>query len=339
MGYREREKQRLVPLKPALFSKPARAPGRYKGKVYDFCLAEGFSSENLHQSIRDEALQYFETRGIGWHDGPGKSRELPSNHLCCSQTACVNFLFPFVRASTSLTNVLNDIGLPALDVLPFDGDSPLKDGAAPFVVFEWIGKHNYLDELKLGRVAKDSERTRGANFTSADFAFKFRRPDGKTEIVLGEWKYTERYAAGKSIQISNSGTDRLDRVYRKHLESTDCQIRLPSGIRYEDLFYDPFDQMMRLQLLASAIERNCEEADIVSVLHVVPKANEDLTCRITSPRLSEAFPNSNIHEVQHRLVPNNRFRSLYTEDLLPVIVRHAPDQDWATYMAMRYAGF
>jgi hypothetical protein len=35
---------------------------------------------------------------------------------------------------------------------------------------------------------------RGANATSADFALRFRRYDGRIELVLGEWKYTEFYS-------------------------------------------------------------------------------------------------------------------------------------------------
>lgn len=336
MGYRELEKKQLVALKKKLFSASACEAGHYNGVLYDFCLADKCSSENLHSVIRDEALSYFSKRGIGWHAGLGVNHALPSNHLCCSQSACVNFWFPFLRAPKDLTSVLSDMGYPVKEVLPFVADEPLTDGYLPYVAFEWIGERNYLGELKIGRVALDSERTRGANYTSADFALRFLRTDGMVEIVLGEWKYTERYSPSKSIQISKSGTDRLQRVYLKHLIQADCQLRLPVNVRFEDLLYDPFDQMMRLQLLATAMERSKEHADIVSVLHVAPRSNKDLVDRITSPGLAKAFPGRNIHKIQKALVANGRFLGFDVEDLLSIMVRHAPDQLWAQYMGVRY---
>jgi hypothetical protein len=338
MGYRESEKKRLVALKEKLFSAAACVAGQYNGDVYDFCLADEYSSENIYPFVRNEALEYFKKRGIGWHAGLGDQKSLPSTHLCCSQSACVNFLFPFVRSHENLGRVLIDMGYSVSDVLPFESDDPLRDGVSPLVVFEWIGERNYLGELKMGRLARDSERTRGANFTSADFAVRFRRTDGKIEVVLGEWKYTERYGVGISLQISKAGTDRLKSVYRDHLMLSDCQIQLPGGVQFEDLLYDPFDQMMRLQLLATAMERAKEHADIVSVLHIAPRANKDLVDRITSPGLAKAFPGRNIHEIQQVLVANDRFRGFYMEDLLPIMARHSPDQHWAQYMGVRYGG-
>ncbi len=334
MGFREREKKRLVCLKKQLFSNKACIAGHYKGKVYDFCLADDCSAENLYSGIRDEALAYFAERRIGWHDGLEQGRSLPSNHLCCSQCACVNFMFPFARDPDSLGKVLVDMGYPVARILPFDGDTPLADGTLPHVAFEWIGARNYLGELSMGREAADTQRTRGANFTSADFAIRFERSDGKVEIILGEWKYTERYPRGQSLQVSRSGTDRLDKVYRKHLEK--ARLRLPAGVRFEDLFYDPFDQMMRLQLLAAAMEREKEHADIVSVLHVAPKSNTDLVERTTSPGLAEALPGRDVHQIWQFLAPADRFIGLYVEDLLQMAQRHAPDREWADYLAVRY---
>ena len=71
----------------------------YRGSRREFCLHEDFSAENLEAGIRDGALSYFADRSIGWHDGKGPAG--PSNHLCCSQSSCVNFWFPFVQAPTS----------------------------------------------------------------------------------------------------------------------------------------------------------------------------------------------------------------------------------------------
>ena len=122
MGFREREKGRLMGLKGNLFSSEACEPGWYKRDIYLFCLAADHSSENLHRTIRSDALDYFRARKIPWHDGYGPKRALPSNHLCCSQSACVNFWFPFVRQPAALRGVLQDIGYPVAEVLPFEVD-------------------------------------------------------------------------------------------------------------------------------------------------------------------------------------------------------------------------
>jgi len=338
MGFKEREKIRLVPLKKSLFSANACTAGSYNGSQYEFCLADDCSAENLHKSIRSDALEYFRTRDIPWHAGKGEKHALPSTHLCCSQSACVNFWFPFIRDASALRAILSDVGYSVSEVLPFVNDMPLSSGQSPFVAFEWIGKRNYLDELSRGHPAKDETRTRGAHFTSADFAFRFRRPDKRIQIVLGEWKYTESYATTKSLQISKSGTDRLKKVYRKSLSQPDCQIRLPAEVKFNDLFFDPFDQMMRLQLLATAMERERENADVVSVLHIAPRANEDLVNRITSPVLGRVFPERDIHEIQRALVAKDRFRGLFMEELLPMVDRHASDRAWAKYIKLRYGG-
>lgn len=336
MGFREREKTRLIELKASLFSAGACAPGYYGESKRDFCLADEHSVENLHHSIRGEALAYFQNRGVPWHSGLGVGRSLPSNHLCCSQSACVNFWFPFVRNGPALGHVLKELRYDVTEVLPFEADQRLADGQFPYVAFEWIGRRNYLGELSMGKKAADDKRSRGANFTSADFAVRFRRSDKQVQIVLGEWKYTERYAAGKSMRFSRSKTDRLQAVYREHLSNRDCQVRLPKELTFEDLFFDPFDQMMRLQLLATAMEKAREDADIVSVLHVAPRANKELMDRITSPAFSRVLPGKNLHEIQNSIVIKDRFQGLHTEDLIPVVTKHAPEREWAEYIKVRY---
>ncbi len=337
MGYRDKEKKRLISLKPTLYSGAACIPGTYNGITYPFCLADPCTVENLYAGIREEALTYFKERNIPWHGGKGKHKCLPSGHLCCSQCACTNFLFSFARDPEALMATLIDLGYPVAEVLPFSGDLPLRDGASPYVAFEWIGERNYLGELSAGKVANDEARTRGSNFTSADFAFRYRRTDGRIEIVLGEWKYTEHYPVGKSIQVSSSNTDRLKRIYRPLLENPHCQIRLTEGVTYADMFYDPFDQMMRLQLLASSMEHAHEqESDIASVLHVAPQANRELMHRITSPGLNRAGLGRDIHDVYKSLVAADRFQGRTMEALLAAISNNSRDTDWVAYLRVRY---
>ena len=179
------------------------------------------------------------------------------------------------------------------------------------MAFEWIGERNYLKELSGGKVASDRGRKRGANFTSLDFAFRFRRTDGRIQIVAGEWKYTENYT-GKDLRISRSGTDRLC-IYRPFMEQPDCQINL-GCVSLGALCFDPFDQLMRQQLLCSSMERHHEMgADIVSLLHVAPAANKNLMDRVTSPELKSV--GSDIHRIWAKLVSSERFSGVYTVDL------------------------
>ncbi len=333
MGFREREKERLVPLKEQLFSAEACKAGIYKGKRYDFCLRNDCASENLNGRIRADALRYFEKRCIPWHDGIDGG---PSNHLCCSQSACVNLWFPFGQAPEALAAVLRELGYDVAELLPFEADAMPPDDGRRYVAFEWIGERNYLKERIRGRVAEDVERQRGQNFTSLDFSFRFRRSDGLIQIVAGEWKYTERYANGRSIQRSRSGTDRLEEIYAPALDAPDCQIAL-NGLPREALFFDPFDQLMRQQLLCSAMERHGEMgADVVSLLHVAPAANRDFMGRVTSPELRPV--GDDVHEIWGMLVKPRRFMGVHVEDLLPVVCRNGPDQKWAEYMTTRYGG-
>jgi hypothetical protein len=345
-AFREQEANRQACLKAQLFSPEACSPGLYGDVPRAFALAVGRSSENLWTGIRAEALTYFGERRIPWYDGidgelDPDTRRGPSSHLCCSQSSCVNAWFPFVRDPGRLLPVLRAIGYDAVEMLPMALDESLPDGSSPFLAFEWIGQRDYLAEGRSrsrgrGRSQRSvtpPPRVRGQGTTSADIAVRFRDGKGRVQIVLGAWRYTEAYPNGKSLEISDPGTDRLA-TYGPPLKAPGCQIRL-GGRSFDQLFYDPFDQLMRLQLLASAMEREREmDATVVSILHVAPAANQALMRRITSPPLRDL--GSNIHRVWAALVAEDRFRGMASEDVLPVLLAYAPDPNWAAYMALRY---
>ena len=318
-------------MKARLFTKRACHPGVYGGARRPFCLHEDFAEENLHAGIRDAALAYFAEREIVWHDGKG---DLPSNHLCCSQSCCVNFWFPFVQAPQQLAAVLRGLGYDVAEMLPFEADCPLADGSRPYVAFEWIGQQSYLGEFYRGKVASDEGRTRGAGFTSLDFCFRFRRSDGRVQIVAGEWKYTED-SKGANLQVSRSGTDRLADIYGNHFGLPDCQILKKAPV--EAFFFDPFDQLMREQLLCSAMEQHQEMgANIVSLLHIAPTANRELINRVTSSQLTRF--GSNLHDIWTTLVAKDRFKGVAVEALLPLICTNAPTPETREYLELRYGG-
>lgn len=180
MTFRDREKERYNRIKPILSSPPAQANGSYRGKPRPFCLSDDCSDENLYFRTREDAIQYFLDRGITWHDGL-KGRHLPSNHLCCSQSCCVNFLFPLMKQPDLIKAIFSQYYREIAKALPITEDKPLTDGTHPFIAFEWIGTRDYLEEAKRKRM----RRTRGANFTSADFAFRFREKNGRIQPCAG----------------------------------------------------------------------------------------------------------------------------------------------------------
>ena len=274
-SFRDDEKLRQNSVASQLFSADAaRLQGKYSGRPRPFCLPEVHSAENLHESLRQSAIDYFDKRAIKWHDGiriSGLSQEQPSNHLCCSQSFCVNSLFPFRSDKAATTALLKALGYADVDeALPIVDDHGEGDG---YVAFEWIGRKNYLGEGRGGKPTPDEQRTRGANSTSADFLLRYRTLKNTSHVVVGEWKYTEMYSLNTNIRWSAGGTDRLA-TYGPHLGRSGLLQK--TGILSEALFFEPFYQLMRLQLLAFEMKRARElDADTVSVLHVARRRIEN----------------------------------------------------------------
>lgn len=299
----------------------------------DFCLADDHSYENLYQGIRDSAITYFLIRGIPWHDGL-KGRRLPSNHLCCSQSCCVNFLFPLVKRPDLIKSIFGYYYPEIATPLPITEDKPLTDGTYPFIAFEWIGTRDYLEEAK----RKGMRRTRGAYFTSADFAFRFRENGGRIHLVLGEWKYTEEY--GRNYKGGGRQGEVRKKNYIKFFTTPEGVFSANNdmGKLYDSLFYEPFYQFMRLQLLAQEMEANKEmDADIVSVLHVCPKANHEFVKNVTSDYLKRKFPRKDVLEIWAELVPKEKFISISVEGLLNTIQDAGmAEREWLDYLKTRY---
>jgi len=336
LTFRDKEKKRYKALKPKLFSAEAQQNGTYRGLPRDFCLADGHSAENLHESIRKAAIQYFRDRKITWHDGLG-NRRLPSNHLCCSQSCCVNFLYPLVQRPDFIKAIFGKY-YPGMEApLPIVKDEPLPDGTHPFMAFEWIGTRDYLGEA----IRKKMSRTRGANFTSADFAFRFKENNGHVHLVLGEWKYTEAY--GRTYKGSGSSGDIRKTNYIGFFQDSKGVFNKNSDKDklYDSLFYEPFYQLMRLQLLAQAMEASDGkemDAEKVSVLHISPETNEEFRKNVAPDYLKSKFPRKDVIEIWKELVPEEKFISISVEDLLGNILRNVGDdnKEWIDYLKTRY---
>jgi hypothetical protein len=331
MTFRENEKFRYKTIKPKLFSKEAQEPGTYKKKARSFCLADGYSAENLHESIRDEAITYFKERHIPWHegfsDGEGNKKTLPSNHLCCSPCMCVNCLAPMMRDRQLLAKVFKPFLQEISEVLPFTADQTLSDGSQPYLSFEFVGEKIHFELEK-------AWPQRGTNCTSLDFSFLFRRSDGRRQLVLGEWKYTEEY---RSLKLPKK--DKINQTqwntYKEEFEI--WKSRQPDLPDYEHFFVEPFYQLMRQTLLAQKMEREKElDADIVVHVHVSPKANREFADTFTSPIMAKY--GSIVTEAWKNLAPNSKFISINSEDLLAVIDNAAKGshRPWADWLIKRY---
>jgi len=313
----EKENQLRFKSKSETISPKAKGDGIYKGKPRPFCIPVEFAEQNLYPPIRKKAVEFFSVHKIKWHDGKNNK---PSNHLCDSQVSCVNFLFPFADKPQALANLLRPAFPHIKQMLP------VEDGY--FVSFEWIGKENYLDE----GIRNRNNRTRGANYTSTDAIVRFKSNDGKIQVVLIEWKYTESY--GKHfIRYSKSGIDR-GKIYKKLYDLDNCQIKKDLIPDYSALFYEPFYQMMRQQFLANEMEKAHElDTDIVSLLHIAPKINRDFT-RVTSPKLTGLGETAT--GVWSKLVKSDgRFISIHTEYLFREYYNPQMDS-WKIYLQERY---
>jgi len=316
----EKPKQAEFKTNPDYFSGNARADGFYKTKYRTFCLPREHAGENLLTEIRKPMMDYFAKNEIKWHDGQAGK---PSNHMCDSQVCCANFLFPFYDKPVALAALLRPYFPYLKKMLPIEDEY--------YVACEWIGEQDYLGEKKPGNV----KRTRGANYTSADAAVMFRRVDGKKQIVLIEWKYTESYYP-TWLKIARSGTDRTV-IYKKLYRKKDCPISKVLLHNFNYLFYEPFYQLMRQQFLANEMEKVNElGADIVSLLHISPAHNRDFL-RVTSPELRRQG-NSPIEVWQKLVIKPDRFTGVHTEELFGKFhIIDFPDlKGWWQYITTRY---
>ena len=279
------------------------------------------AEENLFEGIRGDTLSYFREKAISWHDKlPG---ERPSNHLRDSQICCVNFPAPFAHNPKALAELFVPLFPSLRRLLPMEDDR--------FVAFEWIGLENYLCEPLYGR----PRRSRGEYFTSADAAVRFHVSDGDVEIVLVDWKYTEA-CNGLPKGTSKNGTDRLS-TYRPFYDAPECPLDKTILRRFDDLFYDPFDQLMRLQLLAREMERARELGQVLCGYARRPCGQRG---RRASHVTCVAQLGTSACEVWQRLVrPPDRFLAVTIErwyNSLPV--EHLPElEDWWSYLVRRYS--
>jgi hypothetical protein len=279
-------------------------------------------AEVLHEDFRDEALGYFVRHKVRWWTSrsdigrpPGSAGDpgSPTGHLNSSQVACVNHLEP--------ARLDADVARSVLAAHDPDLVEPIAVEDGGFVAYEWIGEANYLNER--------GSCTRGAQVTSLDALMCGRRADSKRTLVALEWKYLESYGAA-SRATSSRGTDRVA-IYRSLLERVDSPIEVADPA---DLFFDPYEQLMRQTLLAwQMVEHNEFGASDWIHVHVVPEDNLMLRGRgraapkLVGETMGEAW--------QSVLKKPDQYRLLTATNLLDR-VGGARWVDWRSWLHDRY---
>ena len=121
------------------------------------------------------------------------------------------------------------------------------------------------------------------------------------------------------------------------LNRSDCPIDRAALPTWDILFYEPFYQFMRQQLLAHEMELAHElGAEAVSVLHIASAHNRDFQ-KVTSPALRE-LGNSATQVWKHLLRTPERFISVSTEELFGKFELAAFPElaAWWRYLSARY---
>lgn len=282
----------------------------------DYRLPPDRRLSNLNPEIRDVADRYFSDNSIAWH--------LHAAHGLSSQICCLNFLMPLATRPDLLAKLVRTVVGGELPEMLEVEKGPA--GEPWFVGFEWIGRDDYLNEWPRAGLPK-----RGANVTSADAVLRFRQA-GRIETLLVEWKYTESYGKPPEPRSEKERTRR----YQDLAFGPPGPLRGDAGLELTDLFWEPFYQLVRQQMLASRMQASGEDGtERVRVLHIAPAGNRRLS-RVTSPALRPLGENA--FKVYRSLLERpDDFISRSTESLFSPLIADAPKGDaWADYLRHRY---
>ncbi len=320
-------------------SDEGRSPNDDKGQRHGHLLAHGFEHENLYPYLRgkDGALRFFEDRGIKWHrtgrSGDTRGGQGPTRNLASSQIACVNFLLPLREIPGALTAVARAIDDDVEDIVPV-----CHEGRKSPVEFEWIGLNGPLEN--------GASPTRGANVTSVDAFMVARTNTGRHRAYLMEWKYTEEYLSTK-LKFRGKGYRKDEQL--KGYSDLYCadSSSFDSSIPMDELLYDPFDQIMRIHLLADRMvakrELNISDAKVVVVVPAENTTYRSVThgTKTTAPPLAKRFSRlKTVEDVVKATLkePDHTFATVSPEMLLDAVERECGNASsiWVAYQRERY---
>lgn len=311
MNYRESEREKVVRIRDVFFKDPG--GGIYKNQPRPFVL---FNPEkNLWEKIREDAIDYFKHNRIVWWPGDAN----PSGHMLSSQISCLNHLFILRNDKEAALMILKSINADFVDVFP--------DFENGYIGFEVVSKHSYLGEVPKGKV-----QTRGANCTSVDAMMTGVLRNGKKLQVLIEWKYTELYPKTDKSKGS-SGLTRKSR-YDILIDHNDSPIKRTVSI--DNLYYEPFYQLMRQTLLAwqMTINKAAElNADDWLHLDVIPQNNFNLLYVVPAPGLIQ----TGIEEAWKSQLKNpEKYNIITPQQLLKPLLFLPQYKKLITYLYHRY---
>ena len=336
-GAQARRRQKEFRDSSRTVSADGRAPKDDKGRRNGHLLALGHEEENLCPPLRgtDGAKAFFAKRNIHWwrssRSGDDTVINGPTRNMASSQIACVNFLLSFVGKPAALLSLLRrvDDDIREVVMLEYTPPSSSMTVSSP-VEFEWVGETSCLE---------GGPGTRGANTTSADALMVGVTNKGMRRAYLFEWKYVEEYTDAEFLGNGKSGETRRRRYTGLYTASDS---RFNGQAPLEDLFYDPFYQIMRLGLLGDKMVREGEfgvaEAKVVVVC---PDDNQTYRKGITSPALMKRFPNATTVEdvVRESLREPRSFVMMSPEKLVEAIRRSNTNgmvSEWLAYQHERY---
>jgi len=302
INYRERERNRIIDKRDSNFRDPG--GGKYRKLNRDFVLSD--PTLNLWEGIRQDAAQYFRKNKISWwNDQGGKV----TGHLLSSQVACLNHLYFTRQNKNAATVILKNISDKIVNA------ELVEDG---YVEFEIVGNKNYLGE---------KSHTRGANSTSIDAVMVGKKRDGRNILVMIEWKYTESYFSEDKYIPARAN------IYDPLLSDSDCPIKVGNT---NDLYYEPFYQLMRQTLLGWKMTQSGEYGcDEFLHLHIIPRDNKKLRETITSPGLEGISMSSAWKKV---LKEPNRYIVLAPEEFIKPISTCRDTASILNYLSTRYWG-
>ena len=302
---RERVRQERWKASWTVLPEPARAHGTFMGRPHAWLLPLVHAEHSLWAPVRAPLIEHFRARNIAWHEekssgygdrtGPG-----PSCNLMDSQVACLNFWWGLQGSPDALLAVVQYLAPDAVALVPPDG--------GPMVEPEWMGMGNPLKE-------RGTQRRRGAYATSADLLIAYEDAAGARHGLLIESKYSERYDPVHR-RVNRWGTDRLT-IYRHALDADWSPIR--SEIDAGELMYEPFDQHLRQQLLAAAMQADPDTQGgfaTVRLIHVSPRANRAFHEGVTAPILHR---HATVADAWRSVLRDpDTYGSFHYEDLLEV---------------------